>query len=109
MFCDSDARFSVNWLSRLTSGLDSDNIATGYRWYAVSRFHFPTLLRSAWNASSVSILGNHNRNFAWGGSTAIRSETFRRLEILDAWRGSVSDDYSITRAAQVQDFFATEQ
>jgi len=100
VFCDADARFPKNWLSRLVSALDSDNIATGYRWYVVSRFHFPTLLRSAWNASSVSILGDHNRNFAWGGSTAIRSETFHRLGILDAWRGSVSDDYSITRAAQ---------
>jgi hypothetical protein len=57
-------------------------------------------MRSAWNASSVSILGDHNRNFAWGGSTAIRRTTFDRLKILDAWRGSVSDDYSITRAAQ---------
>ena len=64
------------------------------------QFHLPSLLRSAWNASSVSILGDHNRNFAWGGSTAIYRETFHRLKILDAWRGSVSDDYAITRTAQ---------
>ena len=57
-------------------------------------------MRSAWNASSVSILGDHERNFAWGGSTAIYRETFVRLKVLDAWRGSVSDDYAITRAAQ---------
>jgi hypothetical protein len=57
-------------------------------------------MRSAWNASSVSILGDHDRNFAWGGSTALYRETFLRLKILDAWRGCVSDDYAITRAAQ---------
>jgi ceramide glucosyltransferase len=100
VFCDSDARFPRNWLSRLLAPLDSSNISTGYRWYIPTRFHFPTLMRSAWNASSVSILGDHDRNFAWGGSTALYRETFERLKILDAWQGSVSDDYSITRRAQ---------
>jgi len=100
VFCDSDARFPHYWLSRLIAPLDSTNIATGYRWYVASRFHFPTLMRSAWNASSASVLGDHDRNFAWGGSTAIRRETFEQLRILDEWRGSVSDDYAITRAAQ---------
>ena len=100
VFCDSDARFPRNWLSRLTAPLDRTNITTGYRWYSATRFHFPTLMRSAWNASSVSILGDHDRNFAWGGSTALHRETFLRLKILDAWQGCVSDDYAITRAAQ---------
>ncbi len=100
VFCDSDARFPREWLSRLLAPLNADNITTGYRWYATPRFHLQTLLRSAWNASSVSVLGDHNRNFAWGGSTAIHQETFNRLKILDAWRGSVSDDYSVTRAAE---------
>src|SRR5262245_62097769 len=100
VFCDSDARFPRTWLSTLVAPLDSTNITTGYRWYVAHRFHFSTLMRSAWNASSLSVLGNHSRNFAWGGSTAIRCETFRLLKILDAWRGSVSDDYTITRAAQ---------
>lgn len=100
VFCDSDAHFPHNWLSTLIAPLDSASITGGYRWYVVNRFHFPTLMRSAWNASSVSILGGHNRNFAWGGSTAIHRETFQRLNILEAWRGSVSDDYAITRTAQ---------
>jgi ceramide glucosyltransferase len=100
VFCDSDARFPSNWLSRLVAPLELNNVTTGYRWYVANRFHFPTVMRSAWNASSVSILGDHDRNFAWGGSTAIHRETFHRLNILEAWRGSVSDDYSLTRAVQ---------
>lgn len=100
VFCDADARFPANWLSLLLAPLDATNITTGYRWYVAPSAHFPTLMRSAWNASSVSILGDHNRNFAWGGSTAIQRETFHRLNILEAWRGSVSDDYAITRTAQ---------
>jgi ceramide glucosyltransferase len=100
VFCDSDARFPRHWLSTLLAPLDATNITSGYRWYAANRFHFSTLMRSTWNASSLGVLGDHDRNFAWGGSTAIHRETFRRLKILDAWRGSVSDDYAITRAAQ---------
>ena len=100
VFCDSDVRFPANWLSRLLAGLEPGKVSSGYRWYVAKRFHFSTLMRSAWNASSVSILGDHDRNFAWGGSTAIHRETFERLKILDAWRGSISDDYTITRTAQ---------
>jgi cellulose synthase/poly-beta-1,6-N-acetylglucosamine synthase-like glycosyltransferase len=99
VFCDSDARFPRNWLSRLVAPLESSNITTGYRWYVARRANLPTLMRSGWNASSVGVLGGHNRNFAWGGSTAIYRETFNRLNILQTWRGSVSDDYAITNAA----------
>ncbi len=100
IFCDSDARFPPDWLSKLIAPLDTTNITTGYRWYVARRFHVPTLMRSGWNASSVGVLGAHSRNFAWGGSTAIYRQTFVRLNILDAWHGSVSDDYAITNAAQ---------
>jgi hypothetical protein len=102
VFCDSDARYPRHWLRRLTASLTDGtaSVSSGYRWYVANRFHIPTLLRSAWNASVVSMLGDHSRNFAWGGSTAIRRETFERIGVLDAWRGAVSDDYAITRAAE---------
>jgi cellulose synthase/poly-beta-1,6-N-acetylglucosamine synthase-like glycosyltransferase len=99
VFCDSDARFPRNWLSKLVTPLDSKTITTGYRWYVAQRAHLPTLMRSGWNASSVGVLGSHDRNFAWGGSTAMYRQTFDRLNILESWRGSVSDDYAITNTA----------
>ena len=99
VFCDSDACFPHDWLSKLVAPLDRTNITTGYRWYVARRAHLPALMRSAWNASSVGVLGNHDRNFAWGGSTAMYRETFDRLNILQAWEGSVSDDYAITNTA----------
>ena len=40
------------------------------------------------------------RNFCWGGSTAIRRATFERLNVRGRWRGTVSDDYALTRALQ---------
>ncbi len=37
------------------------------------------------------------KNFCWGGSTAIRRSTFERLQVAEHWRGTVSDDFTITR------------
>ena len=103
VFCDSDARYPPDWLSNLVPPLAGDaavGAATGYRWYVPRPLTFPNLLRSAWNAVAVSALGNPRRCFAWGGSLAIRRETFERIGVLQGWQGSVSDDYAITRAVQ---------
>jgi cellulose synthase/poly-beta-1,6-N-acetylglucosamine synthase-like glycosyltransferase len=102
VFCDVDARFPGEWLMRLIAPLERQDVAvaTGYRWYVSPSGDFPSLLRSSWNASVVTMLGDHGRNFAWGGSTALRRETFRELEILKAWNGALSDDYAVTQAAR---------
>ena len=58
VLCDSDARFSRHWLSKLVAPLEATNITTGYRWYVAARANLPTLMRSGWNASSVGVLGD---------------------------------------------------
>ena len=75
-------------------------VSTGYRWYAAESGSLPALLRSTWNASVVTALGDHGRNFAWGGSMALRREVFDRIGVREAWEGALSDDYAVTRAAQ---------
>ena len=56
-------------------------------------------MRSVWNASIASALGQNTRsNFCWGGSMAIRRDTFERLEIREKWLGTLSDDFTVTRA-----------
>jgi cellulose synthase/poly-beta-1,6-N-acetylglucosamine synthase-like glycosyltransferase len=102
VFCDADARFSRDWIERLIAPLDRDDVAvaSGYRWYAAESGSLPSLLRSAWNASVVTALGDHARNFAWGGSMALRRDVFEHIGVRDAWQGALSDDYAVTRAAQ---------
>ena len=100
VFVDSDARPRETWLRSLVAPLVDDRLgaATGYRWFIPQRGGFASRLRSIWNASIASALGaNRKSNFCWGGSTAIRRETFARLDIGERWRGSVSDDFTITR------------
>ena len=78
VFCDSDARYPNDWIANLIAPLDDPNVAvsSGYRWYAAETGSLPSLLRSTWNAAAVTMQGDHNRNFAWGGSMSIRRDIF---------------------------------
>jgi len=100
VFVDSDARPNETWLENLVAPLQDKNVgcATGYRWFVQKRGGFSTHLRAVWNASVASALGaNLKGNFCWGGSLAIRRETFDKLNVREAWRGTLSDDFAVTR------------
>ena len=102
-FVDSDARPASNWLRNLVAPLADENVgaATGYRWFVPLTGGFASKLRSVWNASIASALGDDtSRNFCWGGSTAIRRSHFEHLKISEHWKGSVSDDFTVTRVLQ---------
>jgi cellulose synthase/poly-beta-1,6-N-acetylglucosamine synthase-like glycosyltransferase len=100
VFVDSDARPAKTWLRFLVAPLADDSVgaSTGYRWFISERPTFASEMRSVWNASVASALGpNSSKNFCWGGSTAIRRETFERLNVREKWRGTLSDDFALTR------------
>ncbi|MGB7207611.1 MAG: glycosyltransferase family 2 protein [Pyrinomonadaceae bacterium] len=101
VFVDSDARPAQNWLRHLVAPLADKNIsaATGYRWFISKNLTFASEMRSIWNASIASALGaNTKTNFCWGGSMAIRRDTFERLVIREKWHGTLSDDFVVTRS-----------
>ncbi len=101
VFVDTDARPGANWLRQLVAPLVEETLgaSSGYRWFVPVEGGLASRLRSVWNASVASALGEDRaKNFCWGGSTAIRRSVFEKLQIRDCWRGSVSDDFSVTRA-----------
>lgn len=101
VFFDSDARPSPGSLKHLLAALEPETTgaATGYRWFISKQPTFATELRSAWNASIASALGpNTKSNFCWGGAMAIRRDKFEDLKIRDRWSGTLSDDFTVTRA-----------
>jgi cellulose synthase/poly-beta-1,6-N-acetylglucosamine synthase-like glycosyltransferase len=101
VFVDSDVRPVSDWLRSLVSPLEDPDIGgtTGYRWFISRNPTFASELRSSWNASIASALGPQTRsNFCWGGSMAIRRDVFERLKIHDRWKGTLSDDFAVTRA-----------
>jgi cellulose synthase/poly-beta-1,6-N-acetylglucosamine synthase-like glycosyltransferase len=101
VFVDTDARPQSGWLRALVAPLADEKIgaASGYRWFIPVAGGLASHVRSVWNASIASALGaSRNKNFCWGGSTAIRRSTFEGLQIAERWRGTVSDDFTLTNA-----------
>jgi ceramide glucosyltransferase len=100
VFVDSDGRPPRRWLARMVNALADQRLgaATAFRWLLPRRGGFWSGLASAWNAPIATFLGEHDHNFCWGGGVAIRRERFEDARIVEAWNGSVSDDYSMTSA-----------
>ena len=100
VFVDTDARPEKQWLRQLVAPLADEKLgaSSGYRWFVPINGGIASRLRSVWNASIASALGSDTtKNFCWGGSTAIRRTTFDRLAVGERWRGTVSDDFALTR------------
>ncbi len=102
VFADSDGRAARSWLTRLVAPLADARLgaATTYRWCFPGQAGMASALAASWNASVASELGDHRRNFCWGGGTALRKTVFDQVRALEHWRGSASDDLSLTRALQ---------
>ena len=102
VFTDSDGRPGKGWLHHLVAPLGDVRIGatTTMRWLIPNRTNLPTALLAAWNAPVVTMLGEKGNNFCWGGGTAIRRSTFDQSGVMDDWKNSASDDYSLTRALE---------
>jgi ceramide glucosyltransferase len=102
VFADSDGRPGKNWLQRLTAPLADARVGatTTMRWLIPNRANLASALLAAWNAPIVTMLTEKGKNFCWGGGTAIRRSVFEQIGVLDDWRTSVSDDYSLTSALE---------
>jgi cellulose synthase/poly-beta-1,6-N-acetylglucosamine synthase-like glycosyltransferase len=100
VFADSDGRPGKTWLHHLVAPLGDVRIGatTTMRWFIPNRSNLATALLAAWNAPVVTMLSEKGKNFCWGGGTAIRRSIFEQSGVLDQWKNSVSDDYSLTRA-----------
>jgi cellulose synthase/poly-beta-1,6-N-acetylglucosamine synthase-like glycosyltransferase len=102
VFVDSDGRPGKTWLHHIVAPLSDSRIGatTTMRWFIPDSTAFPNALLAAWNASVVTMLGGHDKNFCWGGGTAIRRNIFEQMGMLDIWQNSFSDDYSLTIAIE---------
>ena len=101
-FADSYGRPGHSWLKRLVAPLADARVGatTTMRWFIPNRNNLASALLAAWNAPVVTMLSESGKNFCWGGGTAIRRSVFDQIGVVEEWRNSVSDDYSMTRALE---------
>ena len=101
-FADSDAHLRPDWLSHIVYPLrqDKNGAATGYRWFVPKTNNLASLALSCVNAKIAQLLGNTRFNQAWGGSMAIRVDTFRSLGLDKMWTKALSDDYALSCAVK---------
>ncbi|HUG90521.1 MAG TPA: glycosyltransferase [Planctomycetaceae bacterium] len=100
-FSDSDARPIPTWLGTMVGRMAATRpIVTGYRWMVPQRPTFANRLVSALSNQLAGVAGPGVSNLVWGGSWLIRGEAFRRLGLPEAWRGTLSDDLTISRLAR---------
>ena len=101
-FADSDACIRPDWLSHLLYPLakPKNGASTGYRWFVPQQNNLATLALSAINAKVAQLLGNSRFNQAWGGSMAIKAETFYQLGLDKIWQNVISDDLTLSRTVR---------
>ena len=101
-FADSDACLRSDWLSYLVYPLrkSKQGASTGYRWFVPARSNLASLALSAINGKIAQLLGPTIFNQAWGGSMAIRAETFRQIKLDQIWQRAISDDLSLSYAVK---------
>jgi ceramide glucosyltransferase len=98
VFMDADARPNPTWLQALVGPLFHKEVGatTGFRFYLPAGPHLANGFLSVINAGVAALLGPQWRNFAWGGSMAIRRKDFFDLGVFDAWQNALSDDYVLS-------------
>lgn len=101
-FADSDACLDADWLQQLVHPLRKKRhgATTGYRWFVPSENNLASLVLSAINGKIAQMLGNTGFNQTWGGSMAIRVETFKELHLDELWATAVSDDLCLSSAVK---------
>ena len=95
VFVDSDARPRPEWLRAAIAELDRRpdlGATSGYRWFMPSRPSLAHHVLYSINCNLISLLSSRNHYMVWGGSWAIRRDTFEATGLREAWKGTLSDD-----------------
>ena len=97
-FVDSDARPDREWLRRLVARLPHAGVGavTGYRWFSPTHATAAQSLLYSINSMVAAGFGPGGHHLVWGGSWAIRRETFDSLGVREAWQQTLSDDLVAT-------------
>jgi ceramide glucosyltransferase len=102
VFCDSDLLLENYWLSNLVKPLSDKSISFSASFYSVEiqdeSKKFTSMFYSGFSFYTlVMLLGI---DVIWGGSMAIRKNSFEKLKIAELWQKTVVDDMTIAKVAK---------
>ncbi len=102
VFFDSDAKLAPEAVARLVDRVCCGRlqVATGYRWFVPQRTSLANLTLASVNAAVASLMNHQGWNLIWGGGWAITRELFEKTALVDAWRGTLSDDLVASRVVR---------
>ena len=101
VLCDADIWPEPDWLRRLAAPIveGKADIVTGFPWLIVKDGKAASYMLTSLAASVATIPRLSMFNGAWGGTTALRQDYFKSLEIRANLRGVLSDDLQLTNVA----------
>ena len=93
-FIDSDAKPRREWLRALVANLHLPAVgaASGYRWFVPVLPTLASCLIYSINCNAAALMRSRGGNLVWGGSWAVRRETFEALRLREAWTGVLTED-----------------
>jgi hypothetical protein len=102
VLADADIVADRDWISQLVAPLTREeaDLVSGFTWVVASDGRLATFLLASIAAALSTFPRLPFLNAAWGGSTALTRQTFDRLGVAAAWRGTLSDDLQLTAIAQ---------
>jgi ceramide glucosyltransferase len=102
VLADADIVADRSWISELVAPLTNGkaDLVSGFTWVVAADRRPATFLLASIAAALSTFPRLPFLNAAWGGSTALTRQTFDRLGVTTAWRGTLSDDLQLTAIAQ---------
>ncbi len=101
-FVDADATIEREWLTLLVQPLQDKEVGAtvGARFYFPHTLNAASLVEAAWINFQIAFQGDHPLAMVWGGSNAIRRDTFEKSKVLQRWENATIEDHNLTHAVR---------
>ncbi len=101
-FVDADATIERDWLTLLVQPLQEKKVGAtvGARFYFPHTLNTASLVEAVWVNFQIALQGDHPLAMVWGGSNAIRRESFEKSKVLQRWNNATIEDHNLTHAVR---------
>ena len=101
-FVDADATIERDWLRLLVQPLQDKKVGAtvGARFYFPHTLNTASLVEAVWINFQIALQGDHRFTMVWGGSNAIRRDSFEQGKVLQRWANATIEDHNLTHTVR---------